>query len=165
MSVLDKPATRFDAPPAVTAPRPVKPASTTRRLGDFQCLVVSLKANRGRMLEQAAGSGGWDTVACSDLSNAWTAVKRQKFGLAVVDLDGIEDVEDLRGLCEEVAKMKDTLLVVCGNEGEALEEIWARQLGAWLYLPGVATGDALVSLCEQARPVVEKLTGNFGCRR
>ena len=60
-----------------------------------------------------------------------------------------------RLLCEAIAGLRHVLLVACGNAGDAAEEIWARQLGVWLYLPDVAweeTGD-LAFLCEQARLV------------
>ena len=43
------------------------------------------------------------------------------------------------------------LLVICGSEDNVDEELWARQLGAWLYLPGVCDGDSLTSLCVEAR--------------
>jgi hypothetical protein len=49
------------------------------------------------------------------------------------------------------------LLVICGRDGDAMQEIWAHQLGAWLYLPGVDISGDLAMLCSQARMVVEKL--------
>lgn len=160
MKVLEKESVRVDEPQPVLTAAPVRTKQARKQLSDFQCLVVSTRSKRRMMLEEAAVEGGWDAIVCDEVQNAWTAVKRQKFGLALVDLDGVESPEELKELTEEVAKMKDTLLVLCGNEGEALEEIWARQLGVWLYLPGVTAGSDLISLCEQARPVVEKLTGN-----
>jgi len=162
MTVLEQKQVRVDAPVATaTAAAPTKPKRSTKKLGAFQCLVVSTREKRRMMLEEAAVEGGWDAMICIDAEPAWTVVKRQKFGLALIDLDGVDSPEELKELAEEVSKMKDTLLVLCGNEGEALEEIWARQLGAWLYLPGVTAGSDLISLCEQARPVVEKMTGNY----
>jgi hypothetical protein len=48
------------------------------------------------------------------------------------------------------------LLVVCGSEDSVDEEMWARQLGAWVYLPGVSGADALMSLFAEARRVGER---------
>ncbi len=144
--------------PAVTR---VSDRALETQLDMFQCLVVSTRQKRRMMLEEAAVEGGWDAAVCGDAEVAWDAVKRRRFGLAFVDLDGVDSPEQLRQLAEEISKMNNTLLVICGNEGEALEEIWARQLGAWLYLPGVSAGSDLITLCEQAQPIVEKLTGSF----
>ena len=60
------------------------------------------------------------------------------------------------GIAEEFAARPGTLLVVCGSEDSVEEELWARQLGAWVYLPGVSSGDALVSLFAEARRVADR---------
>ncbi len=111
------------------------------------------------MLDKAARTADWETVVCPGSEAGWLALKRQRFQLALVDMDGVQAADDLRRLCEDIAQSKKTLLMLCGNEGNALEEIWARQLGAWLYLPGVTQGNDLVALCAEARPVAEKLLG------
>jgi hypothetical protein len=49
--------------------------------------------------------------------------------------------------------------VICGSEDNVDEELWARQLGAWLYLPGVTDGDSLTSLCVEARRLREGPVG------
>ena len=49
------------------------------------------------------------------------------------------------------------LLIVCGTEGNPLEEIWAWQLGVWLYLAGVDLNCDVESLCSEARQVTNKL--------
>ena len=54
---------------------------------------------------------------------------------------------------ETLAAMPGMLLAICGHEADPQEEIWARQLGVWLYLPGLSTqhvGEISV-LCEQAQ--------------
>ena len=43
-----------------------------------------------------------------------------------------------------------------GSGDSVDEELWARQLGAWVYLPGVSGGDALMSLFAEARRVAER---------
>ncbi len=111
------------------------------------------------MLNKAARSGGWETVVCPDSEAGWLTLTRQRFQLAMIDMDGVSTTEGLRQLCEEIAEAKKMLLMLCGNEGNALEEIWARQLGAWLYLPGVSEANDVAALCAEARPVAEKLAG------
>ncbi len=144
---------------AVVSVSPVQDRSVPTAIGTFQCLVVSTSQHRKAMLVDAASDGGWQTVVCGSEASAWTAMKRQRFQLALVDLDGSQDQEALKAICQELSQQHDTLLVVCGNEGNGLEEIWARQLGVWLYLPGVSEASDMISLCEQAVPVAEKITG------
>ena len=48
--------------------------------------------------------------------------------------------------------------MVCGSEGDVLAEMWARQLGVWLYLAGVDPTCDLTSLCSEAQQVAEKLS-------
>jgi len=97
-------------------------------------------------------------VVFQDAEAARGAASRIRFRLAVVDLyrtHGTPPV-GLRGLCELLAADGTALLVICGNDEDAVEEIWAHQLGAWLYLPGVEADSDLAMLCGQARTVVEK---------
>ncbi len=65
-------------------------------------------------------------------------------------------VNDTVEIAEEFAGRTGTLLVVCGSEDSVEEELWARQLGAWVYLPGVSGGDALMSLFAEARRAAER---------
>ena len=65
-------------------------------------------------------------------------------------------VSDTVEIAEEYASRPGTLLVVCGSEDSVDEEMWARQLGAWVYLPGVSGADALMSLFAEARRVGER---------
>lgn len=118
-----------------------------------KCLIVSSADGLRQSLFQAAGDAGWDPVVCGDLAGATMAVQRVRFQLAWVDLKSWD--RDARKLCESIARLRHVLLVICGNADNAAEEIWARQLGAWLYLPDVAWEDVgdLAFLCEQARIV------------
>jgi hypothetical protein len=43
-----------------------------------------------------------------------------------------------------------------------MEEIWARQLGAWMYLPGVNDHSDVAMLCGEARNAAEKLSSLGG---
>ena len=76
--------------------------------------------------------------------------------MALIDLTGpTTALRGLRDLCQTLASQSNVLLAVCGNTNDPQEEIWARQLGVWLYLPGVAIEhfEELAAICEQAQLV------------
>jgi ActR/RegA family two-component response regulator len=123
----------------------------------WQCLVVSSSENHRTFLSQSANSGGWDTVICSDEKNALNVFRKIRFKLAIVDLYQVfgNELVRLQGFCETIATQSDLLLTVCGNESDPQEELWARQLGVWLYLPGVSLDheEEFTAICEQAQLV------------
>ncbi len=118
----------------------------------FQCLVVSTSDPRREMLYRAAADGGWDVTACANVKSATRKVQRTFFHLSLVDLegDGRRAPSGFRELCKRLCSDGIPLLAVCGHEGNAEEEIWARQLGVWLYLPGVESGENVSALCGEA---------------
>lgn len=132
-----------------------------RAVRNFRCLVVSASGERRAMLDRAVSSAGWEAVVCDGAEQGWLAIQRERFPLVFLDLDGAPAPEDLQQLGSEIAGRMPALLAICGNEGNPREEIWARQLGVWLYLPGVQRGSDLESLCREARPVAEKLAGDL----
>ena len=152
---------------AVAAPRAriVPRQKRLPTISDFRCLVVSEPALRRAMLAGGAERAGWETVVCESVDSGWQACQRERFEMAVVDfavLDGeldAESVRQMRELTEQLATQRNMLLMLCGNEGDALEEIWARQLGVWLYLPGIREQNDVQALCSQALPVAERLAG------
>lgn len=110
------------------------------------------------MLVRAANEAGWDTVACADAKSAWHTAERERFAMALVDLEAADSCSaQYRELAEHIIGSQKTLTLVCGNEGNAAEEIWARQIGVWLYLPGVTVNCDVRSLCAEAMPIAEKV--------
>jgi DNA-binding NtrC family response regulator len=122
----------------------------------FQCLVVSADPKRREMLERAAADGGWKTFVCPDAKTALEQMHRWLMQLAVVDLAD-EKAAEFRPLLEELKKCSGLLAIVCGNEGNREEEIWVRQRGAWMYLPGVVDTSNISLLCGEARQIAERL--------
>ena len=110
-----------------------------RRAGLLDCLVVSGDASRRSRFEAAVELAGWLECASPATTGDLRQAVDRDFQLAIVDI------------AEELAARPGTLLVICGSEDNVDEELWARQLGAWLYLPGVCDGDSLTSLCVEAR--------------
>lgn len=133
-------------------------ARTVRGPGVMKSLVVSGDRSLRTRLEAVAELSGWSGCdAPVDSVELGSAVEGE-YQLVVVDIaNPVGDrVNDSTELAEEFAGRPDTLLVVCGSDDNVDEELWARQLGAWVYLPGVSSGDALVSLFSDARRVAER---------
>jgi ActR/RegA family two-component response regulator len=133
------------------------PAARETSAATWRCLIVSDDSERREMLARAADQGGWAADVCRTAAEAQKQSRRFRHGLVIVDLDGGQaDDARLRELGQELSP-GDALLVVCGAEGDAMQEIWARGLGAWLYLPGVDASCDLSSLCGEALAIAEKL--------
>lgn len=126
--------------------------------GILQCLVSSASRTRRNMLSKAVAEAGWDVVVCSNPDKALRASRRSMFPFAMVDLDDRgETPVGARELVQTLAQDSSRILIgVCGHEADPEEEIWVRQLGIWLYLPGVTTSSEVSLLCEQALQVVTK---------
>jgi hypothetical protein len=63
----------------------------------------------------------------------------------------------LRKLVEQLAARNGPLLAVCGKPDDTLGEVWSRQLGVWMYLPGVDSQSDIALLCGEARNILTKL--------
>jgi hypothetical protein len=133
-------------------------AHSVRGPGVMRSLVVSGDRGLRNRLESVSELSGWSAcVAPVDAMSLCSAVEGE-YQLVVVDIaNPVGDrVNDSIEIAEEFAGRPDTLLVVCGSDDNVDEELWARQLGAWVYLPGVSSGDAMVSLFSDARRVAER---------
>jgi len=126
---------------------------STRRTAVLDCLVVSGDSARRRRFEAAVELAGWLECASPETSGEIRQAIDRDFQLVIVDIASPlgDRVSDSVEIAEEMAARPGTLLVICGSEDNVDEELWARQLGAWLYLPGVCDGDSLTSLCVEAR--------------
>ena|GEM_PF-2025722 len=127
--------------------------------GLLHCLVVSGEADRREALSWAALQGGWKTVPCVDVPMAEACFRRMFLQLAVVDLQRSNHVprEHLEKLIETLAASGNMLLVVCGDEGNLDQEIWARQIGVWMYVPGINHGSDLKTLLGEAHCLAQRM--------
>lgn len=123
------------------------------------CLVVSSCPLRRAELQSAAQDAGWETIGCDDAEAALVAARRYRFQMAWVDTDSFENAADGEEVCQALAWMDHVLLAICGREGDVQEEIWARQLGVWLYLPGlpIGQGPEIQMLCEHGLLLASRL--------
>jgi hypothetical protein len=131
---------------------------TARAPGVLKCLVVSGHGGLRKRLDAVSDLSGWSGCEAPADAAELSAAVDSDYQLVVVDVANPlgERVSDSIEAAEEFASRPGTLLVVCGAEESVDEEIWARQLGAWVYLPGATGGDALVSLFTEARRVAER---------
>lgn len=142
----------------------VQPPRRAKTRGSLlRCLVLSEGPRRRQMLCRSAEESGWDTVVCHDAGQAEIEAQRFRFQLAILDLAATGGVapEGFRQLGERLARDSGPLLMICGQDDDTLEEIWARQLGAWLYLPGVDDTCDVAMLCREALKAAGKLHPNL----
>jgi hypothetical protein len=104
------------------------------------------------MLSDAATESGWSTICCRDADSAESAAYRRLVQLALIDLSSgsAGPPPRMRRLVERLTAQRDLLVALCGRDADAIEEVWARQLGAWLYLPKVTAASDVASICGEA---------------
>lgn len=100
--------------------------------------------------------------APTSIAAAWRSVNAEDT-LAFIDvahpLDG--RIEEARAMAETLAGGQGVLLAVCGRPMDAGdmpggaddEECWARQMGAFVYLPGVGSDAGIALLVDEARRI------------
>lgn len=122
------------------------------------CLVVSASARRAQLFVRAAHDEHWATIVCNCAEDALRQAVRQRVQLALVDLQSApaEQSRPLQRLVEQLAARR-VLLAVCGRPNDTSGEVWSRQLGVWMYLPGVDSQSDIALLCAEARNILEKL--------
>jgi len=134
------------------------PSVRTGRLPGLKCLIVSGDDGlRGRLSTMSELGGFVGCEAPADSADLHAAIDGD-YQLVIVDIARPvgDRVNDTVEVAEEFAGRPGTLLVVCGSDDSVDEELWARQLGAWVYLPGVSNGDALMSLFAEARRISDR---------
>lgn len=116
------------------------------------CLVFGLQSDRRQFLVQAARSAGWDAVECDQeaIGAGPQILEGQRLIIFDLETDDGSTPSTLQNSAERAARRKGVLIVLCGNEGNVAEEIWARQLGVWLYLPGAVGDVELADVFEEA---------------
>lgn len=99
-------------------------------------------------------------MVCSTAEDAVRQSVRQRIDLALIDLQSaaLAQVGQLRSLVEKLAVGRNSpLLAVCGKPDDMTGEVWSRQLGVWMYLPGVDGHSDIALLCGEARTILQKL--------
>lgn len=125
------------------------------------CLVVSAAPQRSQLFIRAAQQEHWATIVCRTADEAARQAARNRVHLALIDLQYVPAAEEsaFRALVEQLAARDGPLVAVCGKPNDTLGEVWSRQLGVWMYLPGVDCESDVALLCSEARSIVEKFNG------
>jgi len=136
-------------------------ATTSRRAPPAlqMCLVVSTSAHRAQLWVRAAHEELWTTIVCNSADDALLQSVRQRVDLALVDLQSAPAPQELllRKLVEQLSARNGPLLAVCGKPDDTMGEVWSRQLGVWMYLPGIDSDCDIAMLCGEARNILRKL--------
>jgi hypothetical protein len=132
----------------------------SRTPGLLRCLIVSGDNGFRHRLHSATELAGWDECDTPASADDLRSAIDGDYQLVLVDVANPlgDRVSDTVELAEEFAARAGSLVVVCGPEDGPDEELWARQLGAWVYLPGAIAGDGLMSLFTEAA----RLGGRLG---
>jgi hypothetical protein len=96
---------------------------------------------------------------CSTADDADRQSVRHRMDLALIDLQSASAAQEgsLRNLVERLAARDGPLVAVCGKPDDTQGEVWSRQLGVWMYLPGVDGQSDIALLCGEARNILKKL--------
>ena len=117
---------------------------------------------RDRLRAVVVGRGGMCRTPAS-VAAAWRAANADH-SLVFIDvarpLDG--RAGEARAIAETLAVRQGVLVAVCGRPAGSAdlppggddEECWARQLGAFVYLPGVGGDAGVALLVDEARRIV-----------
>lgn len=151
----------YDNPKAAlaTASEPATVVATGQLVALRQCLVVSAHAERRETLRRAAIDGGWLPLVFADAELAWEESRRSATPLVVVDVhdDADRPADANRWLFERLSREPGHLMTACGCDAlPPSDEIWARQLGAWLVLPGVVDAHDVSVVFEEAGKVLDR---------
>jgi hypothetical protein len=145
--------------PAVLELPEVRPPTGRKAPAALQtCLIVSTSARRTQLFVRAAHAEHWATIVCTSADEALRQTVRQRVQLALVDLQSApaSGLSPLKQLVEQLAARR-MLIAVCGRPEDLASEVWSRQLGVWMYLPGIDCESDISLLCAEARGILEKL--------
>ena len=150
---------RTSSPAILGSPGARAPVNRRAPMALHTCLVVSTSARRAQLWVRAAHDEYWSTIVCTTADDAIRQSVRQRVDLALVDLQSAttEQEEHLRKLVVQLASRNGPLLAVCGKPDDTMGEVWSRQLGVWMYLPGVDGQSDIALLCGEARNILKKL--------
>ena len=131
--------------------------------GLLRCLIVSWSDQRAELLRAAAESTSWETIVEQDVSQFLRHVFQLRVPLTIVDLpvSGDSGYERIRTAASRVCDVNDSLLVICGATKNSSEELWARELGVWTYLPEASDLSGLEFVFSEARKAIARQSSTY----
>jgi len=131
----------------------------------LRCLVLTWSESRAELLRSAARNESWQATVNVDVREFLHNLFLLRVPLTFVDLPEAKSMSYsvLREAAERTTELGSSLVVICGLGGNPAEEVWARQLGAWAYLPGdnglagleLIFGDARKAVANESLVCVE----------
>jgi len=148
------------SPAILISPDARAPARCRAPAALHTCLVVSTSAHRAQLWVRAAHEERWATIVCTTGDDAIRQSVRQRVDLALIDLQSASPEQQgrLKTLVQQLASRKGPLVPVCGKPDDTTGEVWSRQLGVWMYLPGVDGQSDIALLCAEARSILKKIS-------
>lgn len=124
----------------------------------LHCLMLTWCDERTGLLRTAAEKESWNTTVNIDLQEFLRNLFRLRVPLTLIDLPSLKSntYPSLQQAASHASEIEDSQVIVCGNEGHREEEIWARSLGVWAYLPGDSGQAGLEHLFSDARQALAK---------
>lgn len=122
-----------------------------------KCLLVSTDEACLEGMRHAASGAGWDCLPCECPKDSLRQAFLERYALAIVDIVPAEHRRQLTDLLRILANSSQGLVIAYDRWGEPASELWARENGVWLYLPGVADWEELTSACQEARRIREQI--------
>jgi hypothetical protein len=124
----------------------------------LRCLVVSLSAERRRLIRAAAEAHAWEAIVCRDAGEFLRMAFKRSVPLVVVDLPRETSAEywELRATTDRAKQVCQSLLLVAGAGAHAGEETWARSLGAWAYLSDAHSQRGFELVLSEARVALHR---------
>jgi hypothetical protein len=121
-------------------------------------LVVSLHAERRRLIRAAAEAQAWEAIVCRDAGEFLRAAFKRCVPLVFVDLpaEKSDDYWDVRRAAERSKQITQSLVAIAGSGADPGEETWARSLGAWAYLSEAHGQRGFEFLLHEAREAIER---------
>ena len=158
------PARNNEQPELKTCETRARRAAVRTAVAVSDCLVVSADALRCDRLADVAVDAGWHVARTEDVDTALAWRDRIQFRLAIVDLAPCRRLneERFRDLAKRLAGDEQSLLSVIGREGDASQEIFARSIASWLYLPDIGDPVELSSVFRHAREIQRVIGPNVG---
>jgi len=131
--------------------------------GLLRCLIFSWSDLRAKRLQSAAEREAWEAIVCSKAGKFLKHVFQQQVPLTLVDLPQVDlsVYAEMRSATVKVCEASDSLLIICGSEASAEEELWARQLGVWSYLPEVERPTEIDWVFVEARKALAQQAAAF----
>ncbi|WP_148072717.1 hypothetical protein [Bythopirellula goksoeyrii] len=124
----------------------------------LHCLMLTWCDERSDLLRAAAENESWHPTVNLEIQEFLRNLFRLRLPLTLIDLPALDSgaYPKVQQAASHASEIGNSQVIVCGNEGQCQEELWARSLGVWAYLPGDGGLAGLEYLFSDARQALAK---------